>query len=122
MAAKIGDQTGLTLVDVLVALAVLGVTGFGFIASLGTGSLVVRDVRDDVVAQQLVRSQLEFTKTQEFDEDAMSYALVAAPQGYTVTADVSTIPGADQNIQRITVTVSRGGETILTTEEYKQNR
>jgi predicted ABC-type ATPase len=52
----------------------------------------------------------------------MSYALVAAPQGYTVTAEVSTIPGADQNIQRITVTVSRGGETILTTEEYKQNR
>ncbi len=45
------------------------------------------------------------------------------PAGYTVSAEATSIdPEGDSSIQKITVTVARDGDTLLTVEDYKVDR
>jgi len=115
-------ESGLGLVDTLVALAILGTAAVAFVAAIGTSSITAGDVKADTTAQSLARSQLEYVKALPFDEKAHSYPSIATPDGYSISTDVSNIPTADKEIQVITVTVSRSDETLLIVEEYKLNR
>lgn len=119
------DETGLGLVESLAAVAILGVAVVAFVVALSTGSIAVREGDQEVVAQSLVRTQLEYIKNYPYDPEATTYPKVATPEGYDISVVVSSIPEADSNteIQKITVTISRDdGEEILTVEDYKVNR
>lgn len=115
-------ESGLSLIDTLVALAILGTAAAAFVAAIGTGSITAGDVKEDTTAQSLARSQLEYVKGLPFDEKAKDYPSITTPNGYSISVDVSNIPTADKEIQVITVTVSQSGETLLIVEEYKVNR
>jgi Tfp pilus assembly protein PilV len=116
------SDSGMGLIDVLVALAIMATAATAFVAAIGTGAMATRDVKEDTIAQSLARSQLEYVKDLPFDADAISYPSIDTPDGYSISADVSSIPGADLNIQMVTITVSQSGETLLVVEEYKHNR
>ena len=114
------DQRGLGLVESLVAVAILGVVGVAFLAALSTGAIAVREEAPRVVAQSLARTQLEYIKSYTYEPT--SYPTVDTPEGYAIYVTVASIPEADTNIQKITVTISRHQEEILTLENYKVNR
>ena len=120
--AVIGGQDGVGLVEVLVAVAILGVTLVAFLTAISTGSLGVATTEERVTAENLARSQLEYAKSQAFLPAPASYATVTPPTGYAVSADAVSIPEGDSAIQKITVTVTRNGETLLTVEDYKVDR
>jgi len=61
------DEKGFTLIEVLVALAVLGVIGAAFLGSLATSSNVIFVVDEKATAESLARSQMEYTKKQDYD-------------------------------------------------------
>ncbi len=113
------NEKGLGLVEAVVAVAVTGVTVVAFVAALSTGSIAVAELDQEVVAQRLTRTQLEFIKGSAYDT---SYTSISTPAGYTISIDVDAIPGADSDIQEITVTIFRDGNEILTVEDYKVNR
>lgn len=113
------NEKGLGLVEAVVAVAVTGVTVVAFVAALSTGSIAVAELDQEVVAQRLTRTQLEFIKGSAYDT---SYTSISTPAGYTISIDVDSIPGADSDIQEITVTIFRDGNEILTVEDYKVNR
>ena len=113
------DERGLGLVESVVAVAIAGVTVVAFVTALSTGSIAVGELDQEVVAQGLARTQLEVIKGSAYDT---SYPSVDTPDGYTISIDVDSIPGTDNAIQRIAVTISRDGEEILTVEDYKVNR
>lgn len=115
-------ESGLSLIDTLVALAILGTAAAAFVAAIGTGSMTAGDVKRDVIVQSLARSQLEYVKDLPFDENTKDYPSITTPNGYSISVDVRNIPTADKEIQVITVTVSQSGETLLIVEEYKVNR
>lgn len=117
-------ERGLGLVESLVAVAILGVVVVAFVIALSAGSIAVRQGDEEVVAQSLVRTQLEYTKGYPYNPAATTYPAVDTPEGYSISVEVGSIPEAegDTDIQKITVTISRGGEDILTVEEYKVNR
>ena len=77
---------------------------------------------EEVVAQGLAQSQLEYTKDATYDPGAVTYPAVPAPSGYAINVGVSPVPNTDANIQKITVTVLRDGDGILTVQGYKVNR
>ncbi len=116
------EERGLGLVETLVAVGILGVAIVAFVAGLSTGSIAVRQAEGQVVAESLARSQLEYIKAQPYNPEAMTYPPVEAPNNYSISVEVGSIPGGSADIQRITVAILRSGESILTVEDYKVNR
>ena len=116
------DETGIALVESLVAVAVLGVAVVTFVVALSTGSLAVQESDQEVTVQSLARTQLEYTKGYPYDPDAITYPTVSAPAGYGISVAVTSVPDTDTDIQKITVDISRDGEAIMTIEDYKVNR
>ena len=130
------DQRGLGLVESLVAVAILGVAVVALVIVLSAGTVAVGECNQQVVAQSLGRTQLEYTKSYPYNSEATTYPYVhtydetynpnpiTLPEGYGISVAVGSIPEADGNtdIQKITVTISRDGEDILTIEDYKVNR
>jgi type II secretory pathway pseudopilin PulG len=117
------DEKGLTLVESLITIAIVGGVLGAFIVALSTGSLAVRENDQELTTQSLARSQMEYTKGYPFNPGATTYPAVAAPADYSVTVGVSTVLGADDpNVQKITANVSRDGQVLLTVEDYKVKR
>lgn len=98
------------------------------VAILSTGSKGVASSVDHVTAEGLARSQLEQIKGDAYNG---TYSTIPAPIGYsidisiaywdpTLNSFVATDTGS--GLQRITVGISRGSNTILQVEDYKVNR
>jgi prepilin-type N-terminal cleavage/methylation domain-containing protein len=115
-------QKGFGLVETLVAVAILGTSVAAFISGLSAGSIAVRGQDVTAVSQGLAQTQMEYTKSYAYNPSAVTYPAVTAPTGYSISVSVSAVPSADTNIQKITVTVSRTGETPVTVAGYKVNR
>ncbi len=118
------DERGLGLVESLAAVAILGVVVAAFVVALSSGTIAVRKGDQEVVAQSLAQTQLEYVKGYPYDPAATTYPTVDTPEGYSISVEVGSIPEAEgeTNIQKITVTISRDGEDILIVEDYKVNR
>jgi Tfp pilus assembly protein PilV len=121
-AAVVDGQAGVGLVEALIGVAILAVTLVMLLAAISTGSRGVATTEERITAENLARSQLEYAKSEPYLAAPASYATVTPPAGYTVSAEATSIPEGDSSIQKITVTVSRDGETLLTVEDYKVDR
>ena len=122
MRLDVRSEAGIGLVEVLVATTVLALTLVAFLAALSTGSIGVGTSEERVIAENLARSQLEYTKSQAYLAAPASYATVTPPAGFAVSADATSIAEGDSAVQRITVTVSRGSATLLVVEDFKVDR
>jgi Tfp pilus assembly protein PilV len=116
------DQRGLGLAETLVAVAILGTSVVAFVTALSAGSIAVGKQDEAVVAQSLVQTQLEYTKSYAYDPETTTYPTVDTPEGYTISVGVTSVPDTDTDIQKITVTISRDSENIITVADYKVNR
>ncbi len=117
-----GDERGLGLAESMVAVGLLGAGIITLVGALSSGSLAVNEVGQEVVAQRLAQAQLETMKAAVYDVTGASYSTVAAPAGYSVAFAVDSGIYGTNSIQKLTVTVSRDGTAVLTTEGYKVNR
>ncbi len=115
-------QAGLGLVETLVAVAILGASVVAFVGALSAGSIAVGEQDDEVVAQSLARSQMEYIKGYTYDPSASTYPAIAVPADYSLSVAVSPVPGADSSIQKIIITILKGGQALLTVADYKMNR
>ncbi len=122
--ALVEGSEGVALVEALVAVAIIGITLVVLLSAVSTGSIGVAETEERVTAENLARSQLEYTKSQAYRAAPDSYETVTPPSGYAVSAQAVSIedPEADSSIQKITVTVTREGETLLTVEDFKVDR
>ena len=117
-----GNETGVSLLETLVALAVLGLIAVAFLSGLATASKATLVADERATAESLARSQMEYVKSYTYDSEATTYPIVDTPEGYTVSIEVSSIPDTDTDIQKITVTVNHNENLVLTVEDYKVNR
>ncbi|MBL7164888.1 MAG: type II secretion system protein [Dehalococcoidales bacterium] len=120
--ARLQSQSGISLVESVVAIGILGIAVTTFVTGLSTGSISVREMEQQTITQRLARTQLEYVKSYAFEPGAATYPVVSAPEGYTVSVDVTAVTGGDTSIQKITVVVQREGEDLLSVEDYKVNR
>ena len=116
---RLQDQRGLSLAESVVAVAIVGVAVVAFVTALSAGSIAVREGGQGVVAQRLVRTQLEYIKSCPY---ATTYSTVDTPEGYTISVEVDSTPDNDADIQKVTVTIFRDGDNITAVENYKVNR
>jgi hypothetical protein len=119
---KNSHERGISLTEAAVALMLLAGAVTTLVMGMSSGALAVNKDEQEVTAQGLARTQLEYAKEYAYDPDAVTYPSVSAPAGYAVTAGVSAVPDTNGNIQKITATVTRGGSTVFTLQDYKVNR
>jgi len=116
-------EKGASLVEALIAVAITAIAIGAFLGAFSTGSLAVGKVDGQVIAQNLARSQLEYTKSQAYVVAPASYGnITPVPVGYSISVEAAAVNGRDENIQKITVTVQRNGKVLQVMEGFKLNR
>lgn len=119
----IRSDNGVGLVETLVAVAVLGLALTVLVVGVSTGSLGVATTEERVTAENLARSQLEYTKSLEYVPVPGTYPTVTpSAADYSLTVETASIPDAGSDIEKVTVTVARGEKTLLVVEGFKVDR
>ena len=78
------DERGLGLVESLAAVAILGVVVAAFVVALSSGTIAVRKGDQEVVAQSLAQTQLEYVKGYPYDPNCpMAWAIRGLAQHIT---------------------------------------
>jgi len=130
-------QRGLTLIEVLVAAAILAAIGVGLLNALDTNAKATRQLDEQVVATNLATAYFEAIKASPYAEtydDAV--ADITIPPQYIVNVDIqfssdgASGDGIDwsdtyngETLQKITISVSREeGRHILTICTFKTKR
>jgi len=122
-AGALRGEKGIGLVEALIAVGILGLALTALLSALSTGSMAVSRTEERVAAENLTRSQLEYTKSQPYQPPPASYATVTPyPDDYAVAVTADVVPGGDSSIEKITVTVTRNGKELLVAEDYKVDR
>ena len=116
------NEEGLTLVESLVTVAIVGVALVAFAVALSTGAIAVNENDQEVVVQSLARTQMEYIKGYPYDSEATTYPTVGTTDNYSISVAVTSVPDTDANIQKVTANISRDGQLLLTIEDYKVNR
>ncbi len=119
-----GEESGFTLVEQIVTLAILAMVLTAGMAALATGALALNVATSRNEAMNLAQAQMECIKNQDFDGTGVSpystcSATIVPPSGYLVDFDVKPI---DPSLQKIEVNVKRGSTVVLILEDLKVKR
>ncbi|MDZ7843610.1 MAG: prepilin-type N-terminal cleavage/methylation domain-containing protein [Anaerolineales bacterium] len=126
-------EGGFTLVEELVAVAVIGLGLVILVSMITTGVIGVRTVNNLVIAETLARSQSELIKNAPYqaDPDSSPYPSVSPMPNYTVLVEILywnensgsfTQTQRNDGLQKINVTVSSAGEDLAQISSYKVDR
>lgn len=137
MRMALKDERGFTFVEVIIAVALLGIIAGGFLAALAASSNNTRLSDERTTAESLARTEMELACEYVSNYSCYVYGLRpnfeyelpdnpptgelshTLPPGYeTYTVHVVSAPLRD-GVQTITVTVSRDGRVIYSIQDYK---
>ncbi len=113
-------ERGSSLIETIVALALLGIIGVSFLGATATSSNTRLIADEHASARILAEFQMEDIKKQTY---AFSYDPVPIPPGYpgySAVIDIESLRNG--NIQKITVTIMHHNKDITKLESYKVNR
>lgn len=139
LSLSLGRESGVTLIETLVALAILGLIVPAFIGGLGTAAKATIIADEQATAESLARGEIECVKSQDYyspgegqyQNREQRYEEFVMPSGYSTETTVTPIdpntgedlnPGQDKGIQKIEVEVSRNGTPVLEIVDYKVDR
>lgn len=132
----IKDEKGFNLMEVALAMALLGVVAAAFLGALATGSRAIFIADERATAESLARTQMEYIRQQNYDANLDTghpvYQKISVPDGYEIDIDAvrPDYKGDGENddgIQHITVTVTHTVEgeeekEIFTLTGYRSRR
>jgi Tfp pilus assembly protein PilV len=117
---RTGSEEGSSLLETIVAMALLGIIAVGFLGALAT-TTKSRSIADEhVSARNIAEYQLENIKQQDY---APSYDAIPVPSeypGYTASVQVDSMRNG--SFQKITVTVIHHNKDIIALEGFKTDR
>lgn len=102
----IKNERGMTLIEVLIALAILGLVAVAFLSGLTTVSRALLIADERTTAESLARSQMEYVKSQGYQE--------AEPGGEGIYLTVTDVPEYEHYIlEGYTVNSLNGNDAIV---------
>jgi prepilin-type N-terminal cleavage/methylation domain-containing protein len=143
------SEKGVSLIEVMVAIALMGIVFVTYTGALYTASKAASIADERAVAESLARTEIEYVRSQLYSEAPWNYTVTSSGRsstdppdrwwdaesnpplldssyaGYSasVSAEGLMEPGIDNEIQKLTVTVIRGeGPVIITLEGYRSMR
>ncbi len=120
-------ESGGTLLEMVVALAILGTIAVIFLSGLVTTTKAAFTADERATAESLAQSQMEWAQSANYSYNATSYSLAPMPGGkdyinYSAAIAAESLHAPDVGIQKITVTVNHSGEGVIILEGYKVYR
>jgi len=117
-----GRCRGFTLIEVMIAIALVGMIAIAFLSALATASAVLITADEQATAESLARTQMEYVKNLPYDPDPEpDYDAKSLPEyedaGYLATIDADIL---EEGLQEITVTVYHEGNEVITLVGYKR--
>jgi prepilin-type N-terminal cleavage/methylation domain-containing protein len=122
---RLRAAAGLTLVEVLIALAILSVVSVGLLSALTTSSKAAIAADQLDTGRAIALSQMEWVREQSFQSSGIytvNESLLEDYPGYSVDISAEDAQERDSFIQTITVTVSFGDRTVATLQNCKTKR
>ncbi|TET68683.1 MAG: type II secretion system protein [Dehalococcoidia bacterium] len=122
-----GRESGVTFIETVVALAILGVIAVAFLNGLTTTSKSAFIADEQTTAESLAQSQIEWVKNASYSYNATTYSPAPIPSGkdylnYSALITAEPLRDPDDGIQKITVTVKRSDKGVTKLEGYKVDR
>lgn len=116
---KIKGEKGMTLIETIAAVALLGLIGASFLSGLATTSTarVTADVRAS--SKILAETIMENVKKQEY---ASSYDFDIPPEYPGYSATINATKQRNSGIELITVTIHHKDNDVFTLQSYKVSR
>jgi len=111
------SQRGSTLIEVVVALALLGIIGGAFLSALATTSNSRAISNEHTAGRVIAASQMDTILDEPYFSSYGSIQVPPEYNGYTTAIDIDNL--FDGNLQKITVTVRHHDKDITTLESYK---
>ncbi len=142
------NEKGVSLIEVIIAVAILAIIAVAFLSGLATASKATFIADERATAESLARSQMEYVKNQPYDTapggGEATYDKINAvdiPDGYTICSVnragntvedvIYGVPWDSQNnqpvasdagLQRIKLIIKHHDKEIITVEDYKVDR
>ena len=130
-----GGSRGFSMLEVVIAIALLGIIAVSVLSALSTAALafIIADRR--ATAESIARTQMEWVRYSPYEGDPEDgppqYSLdlqiqTTLPPDFSVNTTAIRLnkdvdPDDDDGIQLITVTVSHEGRVVVTLEDYKRD-
>jgi len=141
-----GGSTGFTLIEVVIAIALIGIITVAFLNSLSTASKVLIITDERATAESLARTQMEYVKVQSYEkapnggevtyekidinpDEFPSYTIWSVNRDDEVVTDIIGVPWdsdnstavyQDKGLQRIMVVIKHDNKVIVTLEDFKR--
>jgi prepilin-type N-terminal cleavage/methylation domain-containing protein len=138
------SERGFSLVEVVIAIALLGIVGVAFLGGLSTASKAIFTADERATAESLARTEMEYVRNQDYSIAPWDYelpsgtssgvfpswwntanhTLPAGYAGYTVNVSTTLLPShsTDDGIQKIAVDIKHLNKEIFTLEGYRSLR
>ena len=122
-----GRESGVTFIETVVALAILGVIAVAFLNGLTATSKSAFIADEQTTAESLAQSQIEWVKNASYSYNATTYSPAPIPSGkdylnYSALITAEPLRDPDDGIQKITVTVKRSDNGVIKLEGFKVDR
>ena len=130
---RLGNQKGIGLVEVLIAVTIFGAIAVSLFIALNVSHRTTHSVNQQTTAESLTRAEMEYIKSCEYDDvnNPPVYGLdpnLDIPTGYSIEVTAERLDpnndgtDNDDGIQKVTVEVDYDDELVVTTEGYKVKR
>jgi prepilin-type N-terminal cleavage/methylation domain-containing protein len=117
MLKLIKTEKGFSLIEVLIAVGLVGLMAAAFLMAIATASKAVLLADERTTAESLAKSQIESIKEQEYDATGL-YLPISTPENYEIVYPIDFMPLED-GLQKITVTIMHQDKVVFTLEGYK---
>jgi prepilin-type N-terminal cleavage/methylation domain-containing protein len=127
-----GSSRGFSMLEVVIAIALLGIIAVSVLGSLQTAALALISADRRATAESIARTQMEWVRYSNYDDDPAEghpeYSLdpqIVLPPDFSVVTEAVRLnkdidPDDDDGIQQITVTVSHHDQVLATLEDFKR--
>ncbi|MCH8206022.1 MAG: hypothetical protein IH956_03355 [Chloroflexi bacterium] len=116
----IRDRSGGPMVETVVALSVFIAVGTSVLLGIRTIQTSGNSTEGRAVAENIARNQMAHIFSLSYQDATSTYPSIAdVPTDYTVTAVANEFLSGDVDIQKIVVTVTRGGRSLLVLETLR---
>jgi prepilin-type N-terminal cleavage/methylation domain-containing protein len=130
-------ERGFTLVEILVAILLLGIIGVAFFGGLSTASRVIILGDERATSESLARTEMEYVRNQDYYIAPWFYEIPPSTNpvpwdpthtvptgydGYNVTVTAESLNDPDNGIQKITIIVEHPDKEVITLVSYKSAR
>jgi len=111
-------QNGFTLIEVLIAIAFLGIIAIALFSGLSTAYKAYWVSNKQATAMALAQSQLEEIEKLSYSESG-NYSAISAPANYSINITTNSIN--INQLQKIIIEIKYGTQTVYSVSDYKVN-